>query len=82
MNIGDSKEQVAEYWGDEGFNMPVGLQDRGGSVSRTFGVNVYPTNFVLGPDGKVIWRGVGWDEEAVRKALGLGASSFRKTLDN
>ena len=71
MNIGDSKEQISEYWNDEGFSMPVGIQDGSGSVSKAFGVNVYPTNFVIGPDGKVLWRDVGWDEDAVREALGL-----------
>jgi len=38
-------------------------------VEKTYGVMAYPTNYVLGPDGKVVWRGVGFDEAAIRAAL-------------
>jgi hypothetical protein len=32
-------------------------------------VQAYPTNYLVGPDGKVLWRGVGFNEKALRDAL-------------
>ena len=45
------------------------MRQTGDAVSRAFGVQAYPTNYVVGPDGKVLYRGVDYDEEALRKAL-------------
>ena len=39
------------------------------AVGSAYGVQAYPTNYLIGPDGKVLWRGVGFNEEAIRKAL-------------
>jgi hypothetical protein len=39
------------------------------NVSGKYGVNAYPTNYVVGPDGKVAYRGVGFNEAAIRDAL-------------
>ena len=70
VNIGDSPQSIAEFWQQGRYaHLPV-LQD-GDSVSRAFGVMAYPTNYVLGPDGRVLWRGVGYDEAGLRQALGL-----------
>jgi hypothetical protein len=68
VNIGDSRDVVAGWWKDERFAHEPALQ-QGDAVSRAFGVQAYPTNYVLGPDGRVLWRGVGWDEDALRAAL-------------
>ena len=38
-------------------------------VGKAYGVQAYPTNYLVGPDGKVLWRGVGFDEDALRAAL-------------
>ena len=48
--------------------MAAGRQD-GSAVSEAFGVMAYPTNYVIGPDGKVAYRDVGWDEAAVKKLI-------------
>ena len=75
VNIGDDAETIEGYWKKEGFTLRAVRQEED-AVSRAFGVSVYPTNYVVGPDGKVRWRGVGWNEEAVRKhLLGTGAGS-------
>jgi hypothetical protein len=39
------------------------------NVSGKYGVNAYPTNYVVGPDGKVAYRSVGFNEAAIRDAL-------------
>ena len=38
-------------------------------VGEKYGVSAYPTNYLVAASGKVIWRGIGFDEAAIRKAL-------------
>lgn len=68
VNIGDEKEVIAKWWEEEGFTLRA-VRQKQDEVSRAFGVQAYPTNYVLGPDGRVRYRGVGWDAAAVRRAL-------------
>ena len=70
MNVGDTAEVIRDYWSESGFIFPAMMQEKG-EVSASFGVRAYPTNYLIGPDGKVIWRGVGFEEEVVRELLGL-----------
>ena len=72
VNIGDSKEQIAQWWQEGKFTLRA-VRQTGDAVSRALGVQAYPTNYVVGPDGQVLYRGVGYDEEAIRKALGSTA---------
>lgn len=46
-------------------------QKEGGiyDVAEKYGVMAYPTNYLVNAEGKVVWRGVGFDEAAMRKAL-------------
>ena len=48
--------------------MEAGLDEKP-DVSQKYGVQAYPTNYVLGPDGKVVYRTTGFDEKAIRAAL-------------
>ena len=42
-------------------------------LGKAYGVQAYPTNYLLGPDGKIVWRSVGFDEAGLRAALaGMG----------
>ena len=41
----------------------------GYAVGRTYGVQAYPTNYLLDENGKIVWRGVGFDEQALRAAI-------------
>ncbi len=68
VNIGDAKEVIAQWWQEDGFTMQA-VRQEDDEISEAFGVQAYPTNYVLGPDGKVVYRGVGWDAKAVREAL-------------
>jgi len=68
VDIGDEKSVIEEYWKEKGFTMrPV--RQKQSEVSDAFGVQYYPTNYLIGPDGKILWRAVGWDEKALRAAL-------------
>jgi len=39
------------------------------TLGKAYGVKAYPTNYLIGADGKVLWRGVGFNEGALRGAL-------------
>lgn len=50
----------------------VGMEDAGDKhykVGDKYGVMAAPTNYVIGPDGKVVFRSPGFDEDGIRKAL-------------
>lgn len=70
VNIGDDKPVIEDWWSEQKFTLRAVQQD-GDAVSRAFGVQFYPTNYVIGPDGKVLYAMVGFQEPALRKALGM-----------
>ena len=43
-------------------------QDRG-SVATKFGVDACPTNYLIGPNGAILYRSLGFDENGLREAL-------------
>lgn len=68
VNLMDGKDVIQKWWDKEKFTLRA-VRQEGDQVSRAFGVRVYPTNYVLGPDGKVLYREIGYDEGAIRAAL-------------
>ncbi len=71
VDAGDPPEVIREWWEEEGFTLTPVMQE-GYTVSEAFGVQAYPTNYILGPDGRVLWRRVGFapgTEEEMRKVL-------------
>jgi hypothetical protein len=68
VNIGDSEDVIRDWWREGGFRHRAVRQDRD-EVSRAFDVDVYPTNFVIDGDGRILYAAAGWDEPAVREAL-------------
>lgn len=68
VNFGDKPETVRAYFEKERITMTPVLQSEN-KVSRAYGIQAYPTTYVLGPDGKVAWRAVGFDELGLRSAL-------------
>jgi hypothetical protein len=52
----------------EGFRHRAVRQDED-EVSAAFGVRMYPTNIVVGPDGRVLYAATGYDEPAIRAAI-------------
>jgi hypothetical protein len=68
VGVGDSPAVVQSWWKSEGFKLrPV--QQHSGDVSAAFGVQAYPTSYVVGPDGRIIWRGTGYEPAMIRGAL-------------
>lgn len=80
VNIGDDPSVIEKWWSEEKFTMRA-VQQKDSEVSDAFGVQAYPTNYLIGPDGKVLWRAVGFGGEAaigemkeiIAKAAGTGA---------
>lgn len=68
VNFGDSKETIAAYFSKEKLGL-IPVRQQKDEVSRALGVRSYPSTYVIGADGKVKWRAVGFDETSLRAAL-------------
>jgi thiol-disulfide isomerase/thioredoxin len=86
VNAGDAEEKIQQYFRSQGLSLKstIGAAAGAGSspspheVLGQYGVRAFPTNYLVDKDGKVAWRGVGFDEKALRdalNALGLRAAS-------
>ena len=45
------------------------MPPQGYGIFNDYGVQAYPTNYVVDSKGKVVFRCVGFDEEGIKKAL-------------
>ncbi len=68
VNVGDPAEKIREYFEKEKFGFRPLLQ-QSDEVSRVYKVSAYPTNYLIGADGKIAYRAVGFQEAALRAAL-------------
>ena len=73
VNGMDSDAVINKYVQEKKFTFQIGMADKkeGGiyDVGQKYGVSAYPTNYLVDASGKVIWRGIGFNEAAIRKAL-------------
>lgn len=69
VNLQDSKDQIRKYFEENKFTFRPVMQ-KSDEISRAYGVSAYPTNYVVGPDGKIVFRSVGYDEEGLKGAIG------------
>ena len=67
VNLGDQPASVAKIWKTGKFTMHAVLN--GDKVSQAYHIEAIPTNYVIGPDGKIVARFVGFDEQGIRSAL-------------
>ncbi len=68
VNIGDSKDVITDWWKKEKFSLTA-MRQNDDAVSAAFNVELYPTNYVVGPDGKVLYRKVGYEEGEIRAII-------------
>jgi hypothetical protein len=68
VNLRDPPEIVRKRWEQKKLTLLATLQEFA-RASEAFAVNGYPSNFVVGPDGRLLYRAAGWDREAVLGAL-------------
>lgn len=67
VNLGDDSATVAKIWKEGRFSMRAVLH--GEKVSGQYHIEAIPTNYVVGPDGKILARFMGFDEHGIRTAL-------------
>ncbi|MFQ5749392.1 MAG: redoxin family protein, partial [Planctomycetota bacterium] len=68
VDLNDPPETVKQVWEKEGFTFPAVLQKED-EVSKAFGVAAYPTVYLIGPDGKILYRNLAFEEKHIRKRL-------------
>lgn len=68
----DTPEVITKYAKEANLTMTLATVKGAGKEkdpSGAYGIVACPTNYLIGADGKVLWRGVGFDEKAMRDAL-------------
>jgi len=71
VNAKDPAPTIAKYWGQGPYTMQA-VRDPGARATGAMRVAAFPTNYVIGPDGRVRFRGVGFDPrgfERLKRAL-------------
>jgi peroxiredoxin len=65
IDRGDGEENVAKFVKQFGLTFPLALGGKGqaNDVFSLYGVQVYPTNFLIDGDGKIVWYSPGYDED-------------------
>jgi peroxiredoxin len=71
VNSGDSADTINKYVAENKFTFPIVMGERDGadSVFKQYGVQAYPTNYLLDGNGNVVFRSVGFSEKDLRAAL-------------
>lgn len=72
LNGSDDKETISKYIKEKSFTFQIGMKEGGSAkynVDEQYGVQAYPTNYLVGADGKILFRSVGFDESGIRAAL-------------
>ena len=68
VNNGDAAENIKSYFEKGKFTFrPV--RQKASEISEAYKVSAYPTNYVIGPDGKVAEAVLGFDEAKLKAAL-------------
>lgn len=70
VNSGDTAKVINDYYKQGKFTFPsvMDVQNKN-SVADKYGVQAYPTNYVIKANGTIAARFVGFDEDAMKKAL-------------
>ena len=74
INTLDSEELAREYIDSKELTYLVGIAGTL-NLEETYGVRGFPTNYLIGADGTVLYRSVGFDPAGLRaalKKLGIG----------
>jgi hypothetical protein len=62
-------ERVLEVMKTDGVSIPV-VHDTSGATGSAYGVRAYPTAYVIGRDGTVVWEGIPhYDPRAPQRAI-------------
>ncbi len=67
INIGDDENKVNSIWHDGQLSMRALLH--GDKIAEQYRVQAIPTNYLVGSDGRILARFMGFDESGIRQAL-------------
>jgi hypothetical protein len=65
----DEVAAIQKYWKEGKFSFDTIRTAGDDPTMRKFGVHGFPTNYLIGKDGKILWRGLGFDESALHGEL-------------
>jgi protein-disulfide isomerase-like protein with CxxC motif len=68
VNYGDKPETIAAYFEKQGFTLTA-VRQKKDELSRAFGIQAYPTFYVINGEGIVSWRSAAFDEANLRSEL-------------
>ena len=77
ISRGEKRETVEKFIADNGYKFPVGI-DPEQSIFHKFATNYIPRNFLIGADGKVVFVGVGYEDDEFADMT----ETIAKTLKN
>ena len=69
VNVQESAKTVRPFVQELKLSFPIAL-DAEGTVSRDYGVRALPVSFLIGRDGRILWRAIGgrdWESAQARK---------------
>ena len=69
MNSGDSAATINKYVKEGKFAFPIVMDDKNWTVATQYGVQLYPTNYILDSKGKVVKALIGFDEASLVGSL-------------
>lgn len=70
INYGDSAEVINKYVDENKFEFSIVMNGKDDAdMSKVYGVQAYPTNYVLDSSGKIVARFVGFNEKGLLEAL-------------
>ncbi|HZT43871.1 MAG TPA: sigma-70 family RNA polymerase sigma factor [Chthonomonadaceae bacterium] len=74
INGTDDSKAIRAFFREQRYTFPAGIAPHKrrrniDDLAWQYGVQAYPTNFLIGPDGRVLWSGIGFDERALRAAI-------------
>lgn len=71
LNGNDDKDTINKYINENHFTFNIGMKqgNQPYNADTQYGVQAYPTNYLVGSDGKILFRSVGFDEDGIRAAL-------------
>jgi hypothetical protein len=70
VNRGDSEQTVRRYAHQNGFTFKIAMGGKGEKyIGDQYKVEMYPANYLLDADGKVVWRSSSFNEAEIRAVL-------------
>lgn len=77
VDCGDTVETVKDFVAKQRYRFPIAMDRAEKSINGIYGVQAFPTTYVIGPDGKIIASSVGFDEKELSQTLSKALQSSK-----